>query len=160
MMAYFLTKGGLVRCFRMAARYAPDAFAEIEVALAEAAFQIPHPPVSCAARLADKMGMSEKHQVIAAGLAGGIGLSGAGCGALGTALWITGLRYNRDAGGKIDYQDPKGQAVIDRFAQCTQSEFTCAKIVGRRFESVEDHAGYLRGGGCAEMIETLAAPVA
>jgi len=29
--------------------------------------------------------------------------------------------------------------------------------VGRKFENVADHAGYLRDGGCSKIIEVLAA---
>ena len=46
--------------------------------------------------------------------------------------------------------------LIDRFIRSTDFEFECSKIVGRRFENVDDHAGYLREGGCSEIIEVLA----
>ena len=36
-------------------------------------------------------------------------------------------------------------------------EFECAGIVGRKFENIADHAGYLRDGGCAKIIEVLSA---
>jgi hypothetical protein len=45
--------------------------------------------------------------------------------------------------------------TIDRFLKCTDHEFECSEIVGRRFENVGDHAGYLRDGGCSEIIEVL-----
>lgn len=35
--------------------------------------------------------------------------------------------------------------------------FECSEIVGRKFEDIDDHAGYLREGGCSELIEVLAA---
>jgi hypothetical protein len=41
--------------------------------------------------------------------------------------------------------------------ECTDANVACAQIVGRRFESVQDHADYVRDGGCAEVIEALAA---
>ena len=75
----------------MAARYAPEAFSEINTALSEEHIEAPSPPVSCAAMLAQKMGVSDMHTVMAAGFAGGIGLSGGACGALGAAIWITGM---------------------------------------------------------------------
>ena len=82
---YFIT-GRVTRCFRMAGRYAPVAFDEIIAALSEDYIEVPSPPVSCAALLARKMGVSEMHAVMAAGLAGGIGLCGGACGALGAAI--------------------------------------------------------------------------
>ena len=44
----------------------------------------------------------------------------------------------------------------DRFLKCTDYEFECSEIVGRKFESIDDHAGYLRAGGCSEIIGVLA----
>jgi len=32
-----------------------------------------------------------------------------------------------------------------------------AEVAGRDFESIDDHADYLRAGGCAEILEVLAA---
>ena len=88
MITYFLIKGGTIGCFRMAVGYAPVAFSEINTALSEGHIQAPSAPVSCAAMVAQKMGASDMHTVMAAGLAGGIGLSGGACGALGAAIWI------------------------------------------------------------------------
>ena len=39
---------------------------------------------------------------MAAGLAGGIGLSGGACGALGAAIWILGMNHNIKEGKKLD----------------------------------------------------------
>ena len=38
-----------------------------------------------------------------------------------------------------------------------ESKLECSAIVGRQFENIADHAAYLRDGGCAEIIELLAA---
>jgi len=70
----FLVKGGPIVCFRMAARYAPEAFSDINTSLSEKRIEAPSPPVSCSAMLAQKMGVSDMHTVMAAGFAGGIGL--------------------------------------------------------------------------------------
>jgi hypothetical protein len=105
--------------------------------------------------LARKMGASDLHAVMAAGLAGGIGLSGRGCGALGAAIWITGMNSIKQ-GGKMEFKSPAARAVIERFSRYTGSTFRCADIVGRRFESVRDHARFLREGGCSEIIDVLA----
>jgi hypothetical protein len=161
MTTYFLLKGGVVKCFRMAARYAPVAFSEINTALAEERVKPPSPPVSCAAVLAQKMGVSDMHTVMAAGLAGGIGLSGGGCGALGAAVWFIAMNTLKESvdqlGFEDRFEDPRASDAIDRFTKCTDSEFECSKIVGRRFEDIGDHADYLRSGGCSKIIEALAA---
>jgi hypothetical protein len=156
MIIYFLIKGGSIGCFRMAARYAPVAFSEINSALSEKHIEAPSAPVSCSAMLAQKMGVSDMHTVMAAGFAGGIGLSGGACGALGAAIWIIGMNGIKEGVGKIDFKNPRATDAIDRFIKCTDSEFECSEIVGRRFEDIDDHAGYLRDGGCSKIIEVLA----
>jgi len=117
-LRYFI-KGGTIRCFRMAARYAPVAFSEINTALSEKHIEAPSPPVSCAAMLAQKMGVSDMHTVMAAGFAGGIGLCGGACGALGAAIWIIGMNSSKERVGKIDFKNPRAIDAIDRFMKCT-----------------------------------------
>jgi hypothetical protein len=48
------------------------------------------------------------------------------------------------------------QAIIERYLESADYEFECANVVGRRFEDVHDHAAYVHGGGCAQIIEALA----
>jgi hypothetical protein len=156
MIIYFLIKGGTINCFRLAARYAPVAFNDINTSLSKKHIQAPSPPVSCAAMLAEKMGVSDIHRVMAAGFAGGIGLSGGACGALGAAIWIIGMNSTREGAGKIKFKSPKALEVIDRFLKCSDYEFECSEIVGRMFKNINDHAGYLRDGGCSKIIEVLA----
>ena len=81
-------KGGPIICLNMAGKYSPVAFGEIEEAFSEESIEAPSPPVSCAAEMARKLGMSEIQATMAAGFAGGIGLSGGACGALGTVVWL------------------------------------------------------------------------
>jgi hypothetical protein len=150
----YLIKGGPIRCLRMTGRYGPEAFGEIDTALSGIHIEAPSPPVSCSAMLARKMGASDMHTVMAAGLAGGIGLSGGACGALGAAIWIIGIE---ERVSKLDFKNPRAIATIDRFLESSGSKFECSEIVGRRFENVGDHAGYLRDGGCSQIIEALAA---
>jgi len=153
----FLIKSGAgVGCIRMAARYAPEAYREVETALSEEQIEAPAPPVSCSALLAQKMGASEMHTVMAAGMAGGIGLCGGACGALGAAIWLLGLKGQEE---EISNKDLLSQVsdLMDRFAGIADYEFECTEIVGRKFEDIGDHAGYLREGGCAELIDALAA---
>jgi hypothetical protein len=105
--------------------------------------------------LAQEMGASDIHTVMAAGFAGGIGLSGNACGALRTAIWIMGMNILKD-GGTLGLKVPRLGGVIARFAECTGNEFECARIVGRRFESPADHARYVHDGGCSEILQVLA----
>jgi len=153
----FLVKGGPIGCFRLAARYAPIARNEIDEAFADGEVGAPETPVSCAAVLAKKMGASDMHATMAAGFAGGIGLSGGACGALGAAIWITIMNRNKEGGASADYMSPEAMEVIDRFAEASEYEFECSEIVGRQFADVADHADYMCAGGCSKIIEALAA---
>ena len=160
MIVYFLIKGGTIGCTRRATRYAPVAFGDINTALKDESIEAPSPPVSCAAMLAKKMGLSDMHTVMLAGFAGGIGLSGGACGALGAAIWIIAMNSIEERDGKVEYKDPKAQEAIERFIKCSDYEFECSEIVGRKFESVDDHARYLQDGGCSKIVEVLAAACA
>jgi len=156
MINYFIIKGGILNCFRKAVRYAQIAFGEINTSLSKVHLEVPPPPVSCTAILAKKMGLSDLQTVMSAGLAGGIGLSGGACGALGAATWIIGMNSLKEKGEKLDYKSPRTLNAIDTFFKCTDFEFECCKIVGRRFENIGDHAIYMRNGGCTKIIEVLA----
>ncbi|MFH1687154.1 MAG: C-GCAxxG-C-C family protein [bacterium] len=156
MISFFLTKGGIISCMRMAGRYARLALGEINAALPQEPTEAPSSEVSCAAMLARKMGMSDRHAVMLAGFAGGIGLCGGGCGALGAAIWINALNRCQEPGVKVGFNDPQSLAAIERFLKSTDYKFECSEIVGRKFESIDDHAAHLRNGGCSEIIEVLA----
>jgi hypothetical protein len=153
----FFLRGGPIRCFSMTASYARAAIDQIDAAFSGNQLEVPPPPVSCAAMLAQRMGASDLHTVMAAGLAGGIGLSGGACGALGAAIWIIEMNRVQGGTGKVEYNSPEATEAIDRFVQSTEIEFECFKIVGRKFSGVGDHAAYLQDGGCVKIIEALAA---
>ena len=153
---YFI-KGGTIRCLRMAGRYSVAAFTELNTVLSEKPLEPPSGPVSCAAVVAKKMGVSDLHAVMAAGFAGGIGLCGGACGALGAAIWARGINSSKDATEKLAFHNPKAEGVVERFLKCTDYSFECSEIVGRKFEDVHDHAEYVRNGGCSELIDELAA---
>jgi len=152
----FFLKGGPIRCFAMTAGYARATRREIDACFSDDELEAPEPPVSCAALLARKMGAGDMHAAVAAGLAGGIGLSGGACGALGAAIWLIEMARVTEGGGKVEFNSPEATEAIDRFVQSTDCEFECDKIVGRKFAGVADHAAYLRDGGCAKVIGALA----
>jgi len=149
-----LLKGGPILCVRLTAKYAPVAFSEINIAFSEKKIEVPAPPVSCAAMLAQKMGASDMHTVMAAGFAGGIGLCGGGCGALGAAIWIFGMNRRKE-GDSNKVINLKIDEIIEKFLKSSDYEFECSDIVGRKFENIDDHACYMRDGGCQKIIEAL-----
>ncbi len=154
-LAYAI-RGGPLHCMRIAAAFAPDAYREINAALAEMPAPPPPPPLSCSALLAREMGLSGLHQVMVAGLAGGIGFSGGACGAAGAAVWIAAIAGLRE-GTWNKVIESRIKAAMEAFSDHTGGRFECRSIAGRRFENIADHAGYLRTGGCAQLIALLAA---
>jgi hypothetical protein len=127
------------------------AFAEIRDALGDERADAPAAPVSCSALVAKGLGASERHAVMAAGFAGGIGLGGGACGALGAAVWLDALR----GGGDYKAAEARATRIVERFLQASGHRFECAEIVGRKFADVADHAAHLRAGGCAAILDAL-----
>lgn len=161
MIIQFLLRGGAIGCFRIAAKYGPSAFDDINSVLADENIDILEDPVSCSAILARQMGVSEEHVLMATGFAGGIGLSGGACGALGAAIWIIAMKMQADLdiknlwGDKVFTQ--KIDELMERFLKITCYEFECSNIVGRNFENAGDHADFICKGGCSKLINELAA---
>lgn len=150
---YFI-KAGPISCARLAMRFAPLAKDVIDETLAEEPPAATSPCASCAASLARRVGASEKHQVMAAGLAGGIGLRGGACGALGTAVWLAALNHPEEKIGLTAGDTTIGR-IIEAFGEASGHEFECAEIVGRRFEDAADHARHVSAGGCARILDAL-----
>jgi hypothetical protein len=155
-LAKYLLTGGPVKCFSMTASYARFVRAEVDAAFSAAPPEPPPGAVSCASLLLEKLGASEARAVMVAGLAGGIGLSGQACGALGAALWFMSICKQED-GGDVEFTGPAVDALLERFLGAIDGDFECASIVGRQFAGVDDHAAYIAGGGCARLIDALAA---
>ena len=154
MLLNFL-RGGPIACTTMAMRFAPAAHEALEQALAQPPAEKFRGPVSCASRLIRQLGLGERHAVMAAALAGGIGLSGGACGALGAAVWVIGMSC-ANQGLKFDEVNTRAAQTLERFLEVTDYELECAAIVGRPFEGVGDHVGHLRQGGCDKIIHALA----
>jgi hypothetical protein len=151
----FFLRGGPLLCFSMTANFAEAAFREIDRS-SKAGFDItPSTSVSCASLLARRMGVSDMHATLVAGFAGGIGLSGGACGALGAAIWIISMENAKASGGKPGFADPLALAVVERYLAASDYEFECARVVSRQFENATDHAAYLQAGGCAKIIQAL-----
>ncbi len=153
----FFLKGGPIGCMRIIASFAPEVLEEIDSTLSDKTSDAPTPPLSCAAEVARVMGASDEQVLMAAGFAGGLGLSGGACGALGAAIWLAALDSSEAWTMELGSVEPQGQVIIDRFVEASNCEFECYEIAGRKFEDINDHAEYLRAGGCAGILEALAA---
>jgi hypothetical protein len=157
---HFIFHGGAKLCFGMAKRFPPVAFDAISTSLSQPLGDASSSPASCSALLTRNLGGSDAQACLLAGFAGGVGLCGGGCGALGAALWMTGLRTIQE-GAKGDLWSSKvfqsrANEIIDRFLKSSGHQYECSEIVGRKFESAADHARHLRDGGCAKILQALA----
>ena len=79
---------------------------------------------------------------------------------MGGAIWTLGMTLLEEGlvGPLWESKEfqAKATALIDEFVQVAGG-LECLEITGQEFDNVEDHAAFLHQGGCAEVIEFLAA---
>jgi C_GCAxxG_C_C family probable redox protein len=143
-------------CFRLLYDWAPEAVESAKQGLQEVPAKSKVRTTNCASEVVREMGGTEKEMEMVAGFAGGMGLSGNGCGALGAAVWMKSLRFLKDENKKNAYFNPEAKNTMRVFNEKTGSEFRCHKICGKRFDTLEEHSEFIRDGGCKELIEALA----
>ena len=152
--AKYLLSGRFLHCFQLAEDWAPDAVFEARLALDDKPYDFKH-SVSCATELVKEIGASDKEAVMVAGFAGGLGLSGSGCGALSAALWMSALQWCRAHEKGSAIKDPHGKVILDSFMVHTQGEILCKDICKKTFDSLEAHSNYIAQGGCGNLIKQL-----
>ncbi len=144
-------------CFNLIVKWTPEAIQAANKGLSEN-INFNQPCFSCSTEVVKKMGASEEESVMVAGFAGGIGLSGAACGALGAAIWYKMLDWDRKNAGKNPsmFNNPDAKKILRTFYMQTDSEMLCNKICNRNFNTIDDHSDYIKSGGCSKLIEALA----
>jgi hypothetical protein len=152
----FMLSGKFINCFKLAGRWAPEALDATSAGLAHDLKVLPRQSLSCASEVVRKMGGSEEEMLMVAGFAGGLGLSGSGCGALAAAVWKNALIQNREQTGKSASFDPSTHPILNAFYKETDYEMRCDKICGERFENLEEHTEFVKKGGCKKLIAVLA----
>lgn len=152
---YFLS-GRFLACANLAGQWIPEAISAATEGLALAHVDSSRPPMSCASRVAERMGASDEEMITVAGLAGGMGLSGNACGALAAAIWMHTLARCKRQIEESTFPDPKAISTLRVFHGATGSKTTCREITGRRFESIDDHTKFVMDGGCDNLINALA----
>lgn len=152
---YFFS-GKFLSCFILAEKWAPEAIKAATEGLSPEQSVLPQQPVSCASEVVKKMGGSEEEMTMVAGFAGGLGLSGNGCGALSAAIWKTILELVRKENWKSSLSDPDSEKIIKKFYEATDYEMECHKICGKRFKTIEEHTEFIKKGGCDKLINVLA----
>ncbi len=154
LLKYFIT-GKLFTCLNLSKKWVPEAMQSAKEGLNEEQNNNSQTVKSCTSELAKKMGASDEEIIIVAGLAGGIGLSGEGCGALGAAVWLKSLTWYRE-NDKSPYKNPYADKTLKAFMEETDYETKCHKICGQNFKTVEEHTNFIKNGGCDKLINILA----
>lgn len=160
-VAQFMLKslpGGLSNmiCMNLAEKWAPEAIHSAKEGLSYNQPDIQQLPISCASEVVKKMGASDEEAVMVAGLAGGMGLSGNACGALGAAIWKNTLAWCRENPGESGYGNPNAKEILNAFYSATGSEILCPKISGQNFTTIAEHSEFIINGGCNKLIGVLA----
>ncbi len=143
-------------CMNLAEKWAPEAIQSAKEGLSYEPTNIPEQPLSCASEVVKKMAGSDEEMVMVAGFAGGMGLTGNACGALGAAIWMNSLEWCRKHPGITGYSYPNTTKIVKAFSEVTGSEFLCHRISGQCFKTIEEHTEFIKNGGCDKLIHTLA----
>jgi hypothetical protein len=154
--ARYMLSGKFVSCFKLAGKWAPEALDAAEKGLAADQVDLPEKTMSCASEVIRLMGGSEEQIRMAAGLAGVLGLSGSGCGALAAAVWMNALIHNRQGREKSASFDPSTDSTLKVFYEETDYEISCENICGQRFNTLDEHTDFLKNGGCKKLMDVLA----
>jgi len=157
MVRSFMTGMDNNQCFKLAEAWTPEAIRAAKTGLKNEPCELIHEPTSCASLVIEKMGGTEKEQVMVSGFAGGLGLSGQGCGALAAAIWMKTLQWCRENPGKRPpyFNNDPAKKIYKAFKEFTNDEMDCSKISGQSFDHIDDHSEFMHQGGCAELIELL-----
>jgi len=154
--AKYMLTGKFVNCFILAGKWAPEALHAAREGLSGEHADLPEEALSCASETIRQMGGSKEEMAMVAGFAGGLGLSGSGCGALAAAIWKNALTHNRKETGKSANYDPDKDLTLKAFYEETDYEMQCDKICGQRFETLKEHTEFVKKGGCKKLIKVLA----
>jgi putative redox-active protein with C_GCAxxG_C_C motif len=154
-LAKLLFSGKAYSCLKLTGKWAPESINIANKELSNPTIEFTKKPLSCASEVVKKMGGSDEEIAMVAGFAGGLGLSGSGCGALAASIWKTVLELIRDDKWQPALSDPDTENIIKAFYEETNYEVECHKICGKRFDSIDDHTEFIKNGGCKKLIYTL-----
>jgi len=152
----YMLSGKFVACFALTGKWAPEAIKAANEGLSLEKSELPQQCKSCASEVVKKMGGTEEEVAMVAGFAGGLGLSGNGCGALAAAIWKTILELIKTDGWKYSMSEPVTEKILKKFYETTDYEMECSKICGQRFKSIDEHTEFIKNGGCQKLINVLA----
>jgi hypothetical protein len=141
-------------CFNLAEDWYPEAIKSSNEGVSQKLDTLPDQTVNCASEVVKRMGGTEKEMAMVAGFAGGMGLSGNGCGALSAAIWKCSLEWVKEHPGKSAFGNKPAKKILKNFKKITNSEIVCQKICDRNFSSINDHSEFIQNGGCSGIIQS------
>ncbi|MBI9055227.1 MAG: C-GCAxxG-C-C family protein [Bacteroidales bacterium] len=154
--AKYMFSGKFLSCYKLAENWAPEAIKAAHEGLELDQNDSSQQAISCASEVVRKMGGSEEEMVMVAGFAGGLGLSGSGCGALSASIWKTILELVKKESWKYSMSDPNSEKIIQNFFQETDYKMECNDICGMFFKTIDEHSEFIKNGGCNKLIDILA----
>jgi len=154
--AKYMITGRFLYCFKMAQEWAPDAVKSAKTGLTDQEIDKHQTTMSCATQVAQKMGASDEEMIMVAGFAGGLGLSGAGCGALAAAIWMKSLVAIKEGSEKSQLKNPEAKKTLQAFYKTTDNKILCSEITNEHFNDITEHTEFLKNGGCDHLINMLA----
>lgn len=152
----FFNETSATTCFKLAEDWAPEAIDISNRSLILEAEQLPTRCRSCATRVIREMGGTEQEALMVAGFAGGLGLSGNLCGALGAAIWYRSLEWLREHPNEETYPLHKAKEQLQKYLSFSDGEFLCPSLSGHRFRTIDQHCDFIAEGGCNKWIDLLA----
>ena len=155
-IAKYFFSGKFWACYKLAEKWAPEAIQSAIEGLSLDQTDLPKQPISCASEFVRKMGATDEEMVMVTGFAGGLGLSGNGCGVLSAAIWMSTLTRIREQNYKASLSDPIAERILKTFYEATGYEMECHKITGKCFKMIDDHTEFIKSGGCDKLINGLA----
>lgn len=155
-MARYFFSGKFLHCFDLAQLWAPEAVKSAMEGMSNGEIASTDECISCATEVAKKMGASNEEMMMVAGFAGGLGLSGAACGALSAAIWVKSIMWCKEEAKKSPLKNQYSKKTMDIFNQKTNSKIECSEISGEHFKNIGEHTKFIKNGGCSELIERLA----
>jgi len=154
--AKYMFSGKFLSCYKLAENWAPEAIKAAHEGLEMDQEDWTQRPLSCASEVVKRMGGSDEEVAMVAGLAGGLGLSGNGCGALAATIWKTILELVKNDKWKSTLSDPDSEKIIKRFYEETNFKMECHEICGMQFNTIDEHSEFIKNGGCDKLLDVLA----
>jgi hypothetical protein len=153
-MAKFMFSGRFYKCFTLADKWGQEAMDTVIKGFEAKTEEPDYEVYSCASEVLKQMNATEEEILSVSGFAGGLGLSGSGCGALSAAIWKNSLE-SIEKTDKVSFNNIQINDLIKKFQEETDYEIECSEMCQRNFNSLEEHSGYIKNGGCKQLIKIL-----